>query len=101
MLAGNGGPPRGGSPALGIQPKTPAFSIPAEPHLYRIGRVSPLLSTRSKVPAMVTTLLLAALAVVSLSFALLIVPILLLQRFVPRDSALDEVEESWIRRYGD
>ena len=50
---------------------------------------------------MVTTLLLAALAVVSLSFALLIVPILLLQRFVPRDSAWDEVEESWIRRYGD
>lgn len=50
---------------------------------------------------MLTTLLIASLAVVPLVLLLLILPIVLLQRFVPGDSAIDEVEESWMRRFGD
>jgi hypothetical protein len=50
---------------------------------------------------MLTTFLLASLAVVPLVLVLLILPVLLLQRFVSGESAVDEVEERWRRRFGD
>lgn len=50
---------------------------------------------------MLITFLLASLAVVPLVLLLLILPVVLLQRFVSGESAVDEVEEGWIRRFGD
>lgn len=50
---------------------------------------------------MLITFLLASLAVVPLVLLLLILPVVLLQRFVSGESAVDEVEERWMRRFGD
>jgi hypothetical protein len=50
---------------------------------------------------MLITFLLASLAAVPLVLLLLTLPVVLLQRFVSGESAVDEVEERWLRRFGD
>lgn len=50
---------------------------------------------------MLISLILWSLAVISLALVLLILPVLLLHRFLSVAASVDEVEERWIRRYGD
>jgi len=50
---------------------------------------------------MFATLLIWSFAVISLLLVLLILPLVLLQRFLSAASSIDEVEERWMRRYGD